>query len=79
MVVSIKAFLISSNFDINLLIFHWILIKFASKCIVCLDFASQIHSSPTLFIGVYVLWPSQPNGVMSSTVSLPTHTFTVQA
>ena len=26
-----------------------------------------------------VLWPSQPNGVMSSTVSLPNHTFTRQA
>ena len=24
---------------------------------------------------VEVLWPSQPNGVMSSVVSLPNHTF----
>ena len=28
---------------------------------------------------VEVLWPSQPNGVMSSAVSLPNHTFTEQA
>ena len=28
---------------------------------------------------VKILWPSQPNGVMSSMVSLPNHTFTGQA
>ena len=28
---------------------------------------------------VEVLWPSQPNGVMWSVVSLPNHIFTVQA
>ena len=32
-----------------------------------------------LFICVEVLRPSQPNGVMSSAVSLPNHTFTGQA
>ena len=32
-----------------------------------------------LFVCVEVLQPSQPNGVMSSTVSLPNHTFTRQA
>ena len=31
------------------------------------------------FVCVKVLWPSQPNGVMSSVVSLPNHTFTGQA
>ena len=31
------------------------------------------------FVCVEVLWPSQPNGVMSSAVSLPNHTFTGQA
>ena len=31
------------------------------------------------FVCVEVLRPSQPNGVMSSAVSLPNHTFTVQA
>ena len=32
-----------------------------------------------LFVYVEVLRPSQPNGVMSSAVSLPNHTFTGQA
>ena len=32
-----------------------------------------------LFVCVEVLRPSQPNGVMSRTVSLPNHTFTGQA
>ena len=31
-----------------------------------------------LFVCVGVLQPSQPNGVMSSAVSLPNHTFTGQ-
>ena len=31
------------------------------------------------FVCVEVLRPSQPSGVMSSTVSLPNHTFTGQA
>ena len=33
----------------------------------------------SLFVCVEVLRPSQPNGVMSSVVSLPNHTFTGQA
>ena len=33
----------------------------------------------TLFVCVEVLQPSQHNGVMSSAVSLPNHTFTGQA
>ena len=33
----------------------------------------------TWFVCVEVLRPSQPNGVMSSTVCLPNHTFTGQA
>ena len=32
-----------------------------------------------LFVCVEVLWPSQPDGVMSSAVSLPNYTFTGQA
>ena len=32
-----------------------------------------------VLVCVEVLQPSQPNGVMSSTVSLPNHTFTGQA
>ena len=31
------------------------------------------------FVCVEVLWPNQPNGVMSSVVSLPNHTFAGQA
>ena len=31
-----------------------------------------------LFVCVEVLWPSQPNEVMLSMVSLPNHTFTGQ-
>ena len=49
----------------------------------------DVFSCPWLFIHVYnlervfsdlfeVLRPSQPNGVMSSAVSLPNHTFTGQ-
>ena len=40
------------------------------------------HTSPTNsidFVCVEVLRPIQPNGVMSSTVILPNHTFTGQA
>ena len=37
-----------------------------------------LHSLLTLFVCVEVLRPSQPNGVMSSAVSLPNHTFTGQ-
>ena len=36
-------------------------------------------SDQILFVCVEVLRPSQPNGVMSSVVSLPNHTFTGQA
>ena len=35
--------------------------------------------STGVFVCVEVLRPSQPNGVMSSAVSLPNHTFTGQA
>ena len=45
------------------------------------QFADGIASSvdPDQFVCVEVLRPSQPNGVMSSEVSLPNHTFTGQA
>ena len=45
-------------------------------------FPIQMHREANLtlpFVCVEVLRPSQPNGVMSSTVSLPNHTFTGQA
>ena len=38
--------------------------------------SAEKHS---LFVCVKVLRPSQPNGAMSSAVSLPNHTFTGQA
>ena len=37
------------------------------------------QTDPDEFVCVEVLRPSQPNGVMSSAVSLPNHTFTGQA
>ena len=39
----------------------------------------EIELEMGLFVCVEVLWPSQPNGVMSCTVSLPDHMFTGQA
>ena len=49
--------------------------------IICL--VDDSHKMPSLifseFVCVEVLRPSQPNGVMSSVVSLPNHTFTGQA
>ena len=50
----------------------------------CLQQASYLEGAPLiwmlpLFVFVEVLRPSQPNGVMSSVVSLPNHTFTGQA
>ena len=39
----------------------------------------RVFSLARLFVCVEVLRPSQPNGVMSSAVSLPNHTFTGQA
>ena len=54
---------------------------------VCLFVCMYVHSFVGLsvifmelgFVYVEVLRPSQPNGVMSSAVSLPNHTFTGQA
>ena len=39
----------------------------------------HVHHHHCVSVCVEVLWPSQPNGVMSSMVSLPNHTFTGQA
>ena len=43
--------------------------------VVCWKFYPMCY----LFVCVEILWPSQSNGVMSSVVSLPNHTFTGQA
>ena len=42
-------------------------------------YLSDLYKMECLFVCVEVLRPSQPNGVMSSAVSLPNHTFTGQA
>ena len=39
---------------------------------------SILLSAESLFVCIEVLQPSQPNGVMSSVVNLPNHTFTGQ-
>ena len=39
----------------------------------------MVSEHESFFVCVEVLRPSQPNGVMSSSVSLPNHTFTGQA
>ena len=51
------------------------LTQYTTHHIYC--FAEDVGES--LFVCVEDLRPSQPNGVMSSTVSLPNHTFTGQA
>ena len=42
----------------------------------CID--SFYSHAVYLFVCVEVLWPSQPNGLVSSAVNLPNHTFTGQ-
>ena len=44
-----------------------------------MQFAHNVGPDQLAFVCVEVLRPSQPNGVMSSVVSLPNHTFTGQA
>ena len=44
-----------------------------------LNIAEHENFSANKYVCVEVLRPSQPNGVMSSAVSLPSHTFTGQA
>ena len=50
--------------------FHFLVVKFS------IYFNRRVF---VMFLCVEVLRPSQPNGVMSSAVSLPNHTFTGQA
>ena len=51
--------------------------KNISKCQL-LNFLPSMQSVNKRFVCVEVLRPSQPNGVMSSMVSLPNHMFTGQ-
>ena len=47
---------------------------------MCSSQSDQCLSCPLEeFVCVEVLWPSQPNGVMLSTVKLPNYTLTGQA
>ena len=48
-------------------------------CFTIVVFLGNFNNNNNLFVCVEVLRPSQPNGVMSSVVSLPNHMFTVQA
>ena len=52
-------------------------------CVACVLVCLSLFAFPPvvtgLFVCVEVLQPSQPNGVMSSAVSLPNRTFTGQA
>ena len=53
------------------------MLSLGGKCKRCV--ASWRHVLTVLFVCVEVLRPSQPNGAISSAVSLPNHTFTGQA
>ena len=53
-----------------------------ADCIIIKHFMNNMANladDTLMFVCVEVLRPSQPNGVMSSAVSLPNHTFTGQA
>ena len=50
-----------------------------SITVVAKVFSNTLIFLLNLFVCVEVLWPSQPNEVMLSTVSLPNHTLTGQA
>ena len=57
---------------------HWMHLIILNNNI-CLIYVSEWSLRYGLFVCVEVLRPSQPNGVMSSAVSLPNHTFTGKA
>ena len=59
----------------------WVFIRSAESLHknVCCGFSLEVPCMGTHYVCVEVLRPSQPNGVMSSAVSLPNHTFTGQA
>ena len=61
----------------NLYIFLWIQYSCLGNTVFTLDPRNSAIEN-VVFVCVEVLWPSQPNGVMSSAVILPNHTFTGQ-
>ena len=66
------------NFDLLKPHFYIVKLGFTGVCIIFLISAQNIDCGYS-FVCVEVLRPSQPNGVMSSAVRLPNHTFTGQA
>ena len=52
---------------------------FAAEVFTLTAYLVDSRYNPHVFVCVEVLRPSQPNGIMSSAVSLPNHTFTGQA
>ena len=72
----------------NIIMFSWRNNKKLKSSICSLDhklfllkiiFLLRIQGKNYFFVCDEVLWPSQPNEVMLSTISLPNHTFTGQA
>ena len=57
----------------------WAHMQSSRKCCVPAHLQQYFTSVFVIFVCVEVLRPNQPNGVMSSAVSLPNHTFTGQA
>ena len=74
--------MVSSLIALDKALFHQkvsIFFLFLDKNICCGYSLEAPWRGASLFVCVEVLRPSQPNGVMSSAVSLPNHTFTGQA
>ena len=59
--------------------FSYKVIKILCLSVLNIDNTLYIKSAYISIVCVEVLWPSQPNRVMSSAVHLPNHTFTGQA
>ena len=81
-VIEARTFLLKANYGRAMQPFE----NFSWQCQVLISLKKNkqilgiMHTSILfLFVCVEVLRPSQPNGVMSSAVSLPNHTFTGQA
>ena len=54
---------------------HFLLVSLVKKMFCHCGFPGNLLYYFCLFVCVEVLQPSQPNGVMSRVVSLPSHTF----
>ena len=75
-VLNMPIYLVAKNMEFwQSYMWHLTILSYSPECWISW---SGIKIS-CLFVCVEVLRPSQPNGVMSSAVSLPNHTFTGQA